>query len=249
MSIDIYTFSHVGGQAENQDNYLVSTKGEKTILALGDGLGGRSGGRIASQLTIDYLKEKWDTYNDNVEWQAWLEQATAEVNDLLLAKQIEMHNAMKTTLICAVIEESCALWSHVGDSRLYYFSQGELVSVTEDHSVTYKKYKSGEIRRVDMNFDEDRSSLLRVVGDKKTCVADIVQAPVTLQDGDGILLCSDGFWEYLYDTEILIDYLKASSASNWAEMMMLRLMERVKPDTDNMTFIAAIYHRKEKDVK
>ena len=97
----------------------------------------------------------------------------------------------------------------------------------------------GEISREEINFDEDRSSLLRAVGDTSRCLPEWGE-PLNdgaVLPGDAFLLCSDGFWEYLFDEEILIDRLKADTAQRWAELMLLRLLPRMRPNSDNLTLI------------
>jgi serine/threonine protein phosphatase PrpC len=63
---------------------------------------------------------------------------------------------------------------------------------------------------------------------------------VPLVPGDAFLLCSDGVWEYLRDEEILIDLLKARNARKWAELLLLRLMNRISGENDNLTLLALI---------
>lgn len=54
------------------------------------------------------------------------------------------------------------------------------------------------------------------------------------------MLCSDGFWEYVSDEEILVDYLKAASAKEWAGLMLLRAIDRVEPGNDNLSLITVM---------
>ena len=61
-----------------------------------------------------------------------------------------------------------------------------------------------------------------------------------MQEGDAFFLCSDGMWEYILDEEILVDYLKADSARTWAELLLLRVMERIPPKNDNLSLIAIV---------
>lgn len=91
-----------------------------------------------------------------------------------------------------------------------------------------------------MNFDEDCSRLLRAMGDEMHSIPECgtFGTDHLVMPGDAFLLCSDGFWEYLYDEEILVDYLKSESASEWGEQMLLRVMNRIKPSSDNLTFMA-----------
>ena len=128
-----------------------------------------------------------------------------------------------------------AVWAHSGDSRLYYFHRGWIAAVTDDHSVAYKKYKAGEIDKDEIAFDEDQSALLRTLGGADRFEPDVNGWPELLEPGDAFFLCSDGAWEFLKDEEILIDLLKAENAKHWAELMMLRMMDRIKGGNDNFT--------------
>ena len=142
---------------------------------------------------------------------------------------------MKTTAVALRIDRTQAEWAHIGDSRLYYFSGDELQRVTKDHSVSYMKYLGGEISYMDVYHDDDRSSLLRVLG-KEKCTIDTDS--VELKSGDSFLLCSDGFWEYVYNEEILIDWLKADNPKEWINYMLLRHIQRTPENNDNFSVIA-----------
>ena len=61
-----------------------------------------------------------------------------------------------------------------------------------------------------------------------------------LVPGDSFLLCSDGFWEYIYDTEILVDWLKAGNAQEWGRLLLLRVMDRLRPGSDNLTVMTVL---------
>ena len=141
---------------------------------------------------------------------------------------------MKTTAVALSVAGDRAVWGHVGDSRLYRFSAGTLTQETRDHSVTYMKYLGGEISYMDVYHDDDRSSLLRALG-KLPCKPETGQA--RLQPGDALLLCSDGFWEYVYQEEMLADLLKAETPEQWAEGMLLRHIRRTPPGNDNFSLI------------
>ncbi|HWT73101.1 MAG TPA: hypothetical protein VN258_00030, partial [Mobilitalea sp.] len=121
---------------------------------------------------------------------------------------------------------------------LYYLSDNELSEVTKDHSVTYKKYLMGEIRYQDINSDDDRSSLLGAFGNSNKFHPEFIEMPQLIKSGDAFFLCTDGFWEYVYDEEILIDFLKAATPKQWAELMLLRHIKRTKPSNDNYSLIA-----------
>ena len=141
---------------------------------------------------------------------------------------------MRTTAAALKLADGAAVWAHIGDSRLYRFSKGELAGVTADHSVTYRKFLGGEISYMDVYHDDDRSRLLRVLG-REPCKPEAGHGE--LEPGDAFLLCSDGFWEYVYTEEIQADLCRARTPEEWAESMLLRHIRRTPPDHDNFSLI------------
>ncbi|MDE5699624.1 MAG: protein phosphatase 2C domain-containing protein [Lachnospiraceae bacterium] len=242
MKLDIYTFTNNGGRKYNEDFADFCMDSARAFFVLADGLGGHYGGDIASHCIVKHLIAAWAADAGAASRTEWLERQIAEANDALLMLQKEREGRMKSTVVALCLDAGMASWAHVGDSRLYYLSSGGIERLTADHSVTYKKYRAGEISRDAMNFDEDRSSLLRAVGDEGHCEPECgcLGCGRQLMPGDAFLLCSDGFWEYLYDEEILVDCLKSETAEEWGQLLMLRVMKRMKPDSDNLTFMAVV---------
>ncbi len=246
MKLDAYRYTNPGGRPYNEDNADFRSSGDEGLFLLADGLGGHLGGAHASALVVESLLAAWEA--DSGELSApgcrqWLEDAILDANQALLSAQTQRQNSMKSTLVALALKEGRAAWAHVGDSRLYYLTGGRLLQVTRDHSVTYKKYLAGEISREEINFDEDRSSLLRVVGDVSRCLPESGEAESgPVQPGDAFLLCSDGFWEYLFEEEILLDFLKSETPEAWAERMLVRALPRMRPGSDNLTLLAVFVH-------
>lgn len=233
-----YRYTNPGGRGVNEDFAGFQADGSRGIFILADGLGGHQGGAQASEHVVKSLLEAWNSAGDGADvpdWPVWLEERAVLVNGSLMKAQQELGNNMKSTLASLVVDGGRAAWSWVGDSRIYRLSEGEIAQVTRDHSVSYKKFMSGEISRNQINFDEDRASLLRVVGDETRCLPETGFAAAA--PGDAFLLCSDGFWEYLYDEEILSDRLCADTPQAWAERMLLRVLPRMQEGSDNLTLI------------
>lgn len=241
VELEACLYTNAGGRDYNEDSADCRIDGGGGVFLLADGLGGHKGGEQASGLVVEAMLSAWDAEGETLDapdCRQWLEDRVAEANQALLSAQKEHHNSMKSTVVALALKEGRAAWVHVGDSRLYYISGSRLCSVTRDHSVTYKKYLAGEISREQINFDEDRSSLLRVVGDETRCIPESGEPDGGfVHQGDAFLLCSDGFWEYLFDEEILIDYLKAATPKAWAELMLVRALPRMRPGSDNLTLL------------
>lgn len=241
MKLDVWSYSNPGGRPYNEDSALWKEQENHAFFALADGLGGHRGGERASAYVTSALLDAWQSTTACVQSrEEWLRATIGSINNGLLAQQQIEKNQMKSTLVSLTLDDGRATWAHVGDSRLYYLHNGGLQRLTADHSVTYKKYQSGTIKLDEMNFDEDRSALLCTMGHTERCKPDIASLPTSVVPGDGFLLCSDGFWEYLYDTELLVDQLKADSAQEWGELLLLRVMERLRPDTDNLTVLTIL---------
>ncbi len=237
MKLEVYTYTNQGGQEHNEDSLYYLLDGENGFFVLADGLGGHHNGQEASALAVKVLTESLARHkkaDSKTMKKAFLDAGTA-----ILERQSDpCCAAMRTTAVALSICRNQAVWGHIGDSRLYYFSNGKLAYVTQDHSVTYKKYLGGDISYAQIRGDEDRSSLLRTLGNPEKCIPEVLQTPRMLQEGDAFLLCSDGFWEYVWEEEMLIDLLKAESPDQWAEYMLLRHIRRTKPFYDNLSLIA-----------
>lgn len=239
MKFDTYLYTNQGGRAYNEDTANYKLDGVHGIFVVADGLGGHGKGDLASQCVVDTILSNYQS--GKIHDRQWFEQQIAVAHEKVSALQQETNGKMKSTVVALTIDAVGASWAHVGDSRLYYLSEGKIKACTQDHSVAYTKYQMGQITKVQIAMDEDQSSLLRSIGGgKSTPEIYWMDESEVLQKGDGFLLCSDGLWEYLYDEEILIDYLKADSAREWAEWMLLRVMNRVPDDHDNLTLITVL---------
>ena len=96
----------------------------------------------------------------------------------------------------------------------------------------------GEITPEEIRFHVDRNKLLKVLGDTEELRIDQIREPVDIEPGDAFLLCTDGFWEYVYETEMEIDLIKSRSPKEWTEYMVKRLLLRPAAERDNFTVLA-----------
>lgn len=233
MEITAYQYTNRGGRDHNEDSVRCRIDPERGVFVVADGLGGHQKGEVASAVAADALLDGC----------LRLEEPTGEsllklmqaANQAVLDRQArDGQEDMRTTAALLCLRKNSALWAHVGDSRVYHFSGGAIASVTGDHSVTYKKYLGGEIGYLDVYHDDDRSSLLRVLG-RQPCLPEAGGAPCA--PGDAFLLCSDGFWEFVYQEEMLIDLAKAETPEQWAQLMLLRRIRRAPEGSDNFSVI------------
>jgi serine/threonine protein phosphatase PrpC len=227
-----------GGRKVNEDSIATAEQGGRHLFALADGLGGHGGGDIASQCvvgkTLDVFKEKPDCE---------LAQCFNTAQDALMALQLQrgQTSTMKSTLVLLSLDDKNARCGHIGDSRLYVFDGGKMLSRTRDHSVPQMLVGSGEIKEKDIRFHPDRNRLLRVMGveweSPRFELADLPQpAP-----GTAYLLCTDGFWEYIDEKDMCKELKDASTPQEWLSAMEKRVLRAGKGhNMDNYSAIAVM---------
>lgn len=235
MNVKIATLSDIGGRSNNDDTVAVRQKEDSAWVFVGDGLGGYAGGQMASEAAAKAVMDA--SHRGSLLIEARLAQTAAAANEAVCQVQREKKGNMKTTLVFLTIEDGRAKWMHVGDSRLYHFRNGLLVDQTIDHSVSQMAVLMGEITPREIRFHEDRNRVLRALG-SETARPEISPTVMLTGGEDAFLLCTDGFWEYIYEEEMESMLQKAQSPQQWLEEMKALLVTRTPEDNDNFTAAA-----------
>lgn len=235
MVLDCFSYTSAGGRNENQDSVTAVGRESSGLFVVADGLGGHRLGNLASQAVTMAMETEYGRMQKIGKEQ--LSDSIQKANEAVLSVQKENHCTAKSTAAVLVIQENTAVWANVGDSRVYYIHNRVLYSVTEDHSVAYKKYKSGEITKEEIAKDEDQSSLLRSLGHETRWKPNLYDTEA-LSPGDGFLLCSDGLWEYNTDEEILGNFLESETAEQWAGQLIRQVEVKAESGHDNYSVIA-----------
>lgn len=232
MIINSAKYSCAAGHEINEDACLCSN--EKGIFIVADGLGGHSDGEKASLAAVDYFEENCRGGYSNEFISQLMEGANTEV--------IKNGDGGKTTVAAAFIENGNFIYANAGDSRVYYFRGGKIIAQTKDHSVCQASVDMGMIRPEDIRGNEDRSRLLKVLGSDDRLNIKKYYPPVKIQNGDAFLVCSDGFWEYVYEAEMEADLLKSDNSEAWLKYMLKRHILRAENKGDNYTAICGIIY-------
>lgn len=238
MKFDVFEYSSKGGRGYNEDSVGCKTDENGGIFVVADGLGGHNRGEVASSAAVDTIISGWDFSSENIAEQ--ITQRIEAANQRIIDIQQETNTVMKTTAAVLAVGNNKAVLANSGDSRVYFIHKNELYKVTNDHSVAFKKYKAGEITRDQIGSDEDQSCLLRCLGGTDRYQPELYEQDIPIESGDAFMLCTDGAWEFLRDEEVLIDFLKAENARHWAELLLLRAMERINDGNDNLSVVTVI---------
>lgn len=122
----------VGGRPYNEDSAgICQTDGEHLCAVLADGLGGHGGGEIASKEAVKIILDGWE----GTTTPEYLCELAQTAHRKILSMQTQVCK-MKTTVVILAVEPGFVQWAYVGDSRLYHFVDGRLVSQTRDHSAS-----------------------------------------------------------------------------------------------------------------
>lgn len=235
MQIKTAYLTSCGGRSANDDTACIGQEGTRTWVFVGDGLGGYAGGKLASQAAGDALVRAAQSGGLLAE-EGLLTAADAADRAVRQVQQREK-GRMKTTMVFLYLDGAQARWMHVGDSRLYHFQGARLKSQTMDHSVSQMAVLMGEITPDQIRFHEDRSRVLRALGADNARVE--LSPPTPLRAGvDAFLLCTDGFWEYVYEEEMQRALAAADSPAAWLGEMERLLQTRAPAEHDNYTAVA-----------
>ena len=224
-------FSDKGDRSYNEDStYAVATENEG-CFALADGLGGQGKGDVASKFVVEEVKKKYAgkiqvLLGMELKRKKCLEKFITDMvsecqRDLMEVKgQEDITEDMMTTLVVLLVDDNQVSWGHVGDSRLYHFSDGKIVERTKDHSVCQVLAATGEIDESEIRHHPDRNRLLRAVGmHDQTGILNSVQTIEKNENRHQFLLCSDGFWEYIDEKHMEKTLKRAKTPEIWLAKM------------------------------
>jgi len=235
IGFDTATVSSAGGRPENQDAVGYRTCDAATCWALADGLGGHLGGQVASRTAVDAVLASFEKHPS-----APLHTHLDSANRAVLHGQ-KTHSElahMRTTIAALVASSEAALWAHSGDSRIYWLRGGAIQTRTLDHSVPQRLVEAGEITEDRLRFHEDRARLLHCLGSREELTAPEGGIEGEPQSGDAFLLASDGFWEYVLESEMEEDARASQNSQAWIDALEARLKLRAQADYDNYSAIA-----------
>ena len=235
--ISASTGIHKGDRDYQQDQVTLLSHGRINgcvLAVVADGMGGRSGGRKASDqvmLTSRQLFERFDPSQDDPA--KLLEQIVQESHMVIrltaIASEQEPHSTIAALLILPSGE---CHWSHAGDSRIYHFHRNELIKRTRDHSYVQALVDRGEITDEEANRHPKSNILLGCLGTERDPPSSTHLIP-RLRPGDVFLACSDGLWHYFTDAELAatLDALPPREAT---EFLIDKARGRARGGGDNL---------------
>lgn len=170
------------------------------LFIVADGMGGHNAGDTASRMCVEEVVSQIEK-STKVTPIGIFEQAVSAANEKVYEASLsdKALNGMGTTIVATVVLEDTAYIINVGDSRLYA-CKDTLRQVTVDHSLVEEMVQSGKIHKEDMRTHPNKNIITRALGTNSDVKADCFE--IEVNEGDVLLLCSDGLSNMLEDEVI-----------------------------------------------
>ena len=202
--MQVISRTHVGLVRENNEDALLVR--EPSLFAVADGMGGYAAGEIASRSTIKAFEaathsQRHEQKEQNIRKVMPEAFDKANTHVFKMAVSNESYSGMGTTMTALYLPgDGHGYCCHVGDSRLYLFRNDKLEQLTHDHTLVADLKEQGKITDEEAFVHPQRNILLQALGVEETVNADFFS--FRLQEGDRLLLCSDGLSDMLRAAEI-----------------------------------------------
>ncbi|MBI5277882.1 MAG: serine/threonine-protein phosphatase [Burkholderiales bacterium] len=231
---------HKGDREYQQDQLqLIShPRASGCLLAVvADGMGGRSGGRKASDQVMLTCKQLFERYSpDHDDAPSLLKQIVQESHLVIKLTAISSEQEPHSTIVAFLINPNGEChWVHAGDSRIYHYHGSKLVRRTMDHSYVQTLVDRGELTEEEANVHPQSNILMGCLGAEEDPPADLHYIP-QLMPGDILMACSDGVWHYFSPNE-LGSVLSSLSARESTEFLIEKARTRARGGGDNLSLI------------
>jgi protein phosphatase len=235
--IEMASLTDVGCQRENNEDFLsywepdsdadFQKKGRLALIA--DGMGGYEGGQEASRLAVETIQGIYDDSVDDPRDALLRGFRTAHEKIQQYAAAHPEFEGMGTTCTALALNNLHLYFAHVGDSRLYLIRGATISRLTRDHSYVGRLVESGVLRSDEAERHPQRHILTAALGAGAEIVADAPLQPIDLEQGDILVLCTDGLWSLIHEPEIL-EIVTKQPASAACKALVRLARERGGPD-------------------
>lgn len=203
MKFDSWYLTDKGLRREtNQDSCLINR--ELGLFIVADGMGGHSGGEVASSMAVETVEEIMLQPESRKKAPRELllhccEEASRRIFDKAANERPEL-SGMGTTMVMSYFSKNSIYVANIGDSRCYMFKNGNMWQITEDHSLINEQLRAGVMSEEQVMKFVGRNVITRSVGYERDVYPDIIEREVTT--GEIYLMCSDGLSSLVPDNKI-----------------------------------------------
>lgn len=250
-NLDFAYCTDIGHRDANEDNMLSYVPEDPQIMAdrgalfvVADGLGGHRSGEIASELAVNAIRDAY--YGDtNEDITIALQQAVEHAHTLIFQKNADVLQkeraastqkdaGMGTTCVAAVLRDDKVYVANAGDSLIYVIRAGNVLQLAQNHGLIAEQLRKGEITEEEARAKSQSNRMKGQSNVITRCLGlepniDIYVASETVQDGDRLVLCTDGLWTLLEEEE-LRSIVEQYDPQESAQRLIARANENGGPD-------------------
>lgn len=241
MRFSIYQDSRCGRRPMNQDRVAYCYSRAALVMVLADGMGGHAGGEVAAEILARHVVRRFqlEARPELDDAALFLSRAFTGAHHAILdhAWAHRLPDPPSTTAVACVVQRGQAHWAHAGDSRAYLLRAGTVRLRTRDHSWVRKLVDQGAIGSEAAAHHPARNRIYSCLGGHQSPQIDGSPA-LTLENGDVVLLCSDGVWDPLGDDGIAQMLEGAAEFEAGMRALMDEAERRAGATADNLSAIA-----------
>ncbi|NCB93883.1 MAG: protein serine/threonine phosphatase 2C family protein [Clostridia bacterium] len=251
-TIRLSTSAIKGTRDYQQDRMMYETDGEQFLGAVCDGMGGLSGGGLASALAVQTLMDEFQEENMKLENPARFFIHSVSAMDRKVCAMAELDGTPisgGTTVVAVYLCGDQLYRLSVGDSKIYIFRDGKLTAITREHN--YKMRLEQFLKEESMSLEEYQTeiqngeALISYIGMGGVQLMDVNEKPFLLEDRDLIILCSDGLYKALSEEQIGNILEACNGQEEQAANILTQAVEQyVMGPVDNVTVMVIQYKKK-----
>lgn len=244
--------SVIGSRKEQQDTIMTDVDYDymsdgRAIAVLCDGMGGMQGGAIASQVAAANVFYGFHSMPEGQDIRKFYEdiltQVDMDVHSLRTSTGAPMRTG--TTIVSAAITEGYLYIANVGDSHGYLIRDGQLNLITKEHNLMMlllERVANGEMTLEEARQDPKREALVSYLGMGGLRYKQVTDPPLTLKDGDYVVLCSDGLYRSVSNAEIANVVLsRGTDVQGAADELTSLAISKGKRNQDNTSVVVLMY--------
>ncbi len=247
MRFTIFQDSRIGNRDGNEDRVAYSYSRDVLLMTIADGMGGHQQGEVAAEIAVQEITRRFqqEARNKLRRPADFLVSAIQTAHRAIVSHAVEQNllECPRTTCVACIVQNGCAYWAHAGDSRLYVLRRGDLAAATQDHSKVQQMIDAGSITVEQAARHPDRNKIY-------SCLGGVVPPQITsgrefkLEDGDTIILSTDGFWSQI-PPAILGPMLRKQALVDLMPGLMVEAQRRANGESDNLTVVAMTWEDQE----
>jgi protein phosphatase len=251
MTVKTGNCSHAGAREYQEDSFgysniidssVITAKGFAAVLA--DGMGGLSNGRAISDYVVSSFIKMFDALDYSVPFSPQLQSISAKIN-AEVCRNFSTYGKSEagSTLAAAFVFATKLYWVCIGDSRLYVLRNKRLFAVNEDHDYFNQLLSDFMMKKMSMEqikADVQKDTLTSYIGNEQLPFIDSNKTGFPIQNGDRLVLCSDGVYNALSDDE-MVDILRRDEPQTASEKISQAVLNKNIAGQDNLTVMVIAF--------